>query len=101
MWSVAVVSFITMALTLQACLKNGLIDLNLDNDDGNDEESNELAIFKFHRYTCTYAGMWCSCYANNRGGCSVGCSPNVYRILYNQTDCPQLDNLILAGFQYV
>ena len=49
------------------------------------------------KFTCTYSGLWCSCYTNNRGGCSVGCSPNAYLTLYNQTGCPQRENFFLAG----
>ena len=53
------------------------------------------------RYNCTYVGLWCSCYTKNNGGCSVGCSPNIYKTLYNQPDCPQISDLTLAGFSKI
>ena len=95
--TVAIISFITMAITLQACLKNGFIDLNF-NDSKNFKKSVELVVLKTNRYKCTYAGLWCACYTNNRGGCSVGCCPNTYKILYNQSECFPLDNFVLSGF---
>ena len=95
LWLVTLISFIIASLTLQAALNTGMINLNM--------YSNETAVAfpsttSSQRFVCHYAGMWCSCYANSRGGCAVSCSPNVYKVLYNQTDCPQLLNFILAGF---
>ena len=49
-------------------------------------------------FTCEYAGLWCSCYTNDRNGCTVSCSPTIYKKIYNQTSCPPLDNFVLAGF---
>jgi hypothetical protein len=63
-------------------------------------ESTDLATLESYgnmRFTCTYSGLWCSCYTNNQGGCSVGCSPNAYLTLHNQTGCPQRKNFFLAG----
>ena len=62
-----------------------------------------LSSYFIKTYDCTYAGLWCSCYTNNKGGCSggcsVGCSPSTYKTLYNQTSCPQIEDFILAGFK--
>lgn len=97
------ISFITAALTLQAVLKNGLINLDDLLDRNNSiHYNNRIAIqSNLPRYKCSYAGLWCTCYAKNNGGCSVGCTTNIYRTLYNQTSCPRLDPLMLAGFSYM
>lgn len=98
LWTLTTIAFISASLTLQTALKNGFIDLS---------STSSLTTFPMPRvqplpstplYTCHYAGMWCTCFANNQGGCSVGCSPNVYKTIVNQTSCPQLSNFILAGF---
>lgn len=83
--TIAFISFITASITFDTALKNGFILYQSEN-------------LKTIKYNCNYAGMWCSCQTHNNGGCSLGCSPNIYRTLYNQTSCPQLDYLILAGF---
>lgn len=54
--------------------------------------------FNQNLYQCTYVGLYCGCYTNGRGGCNIACSPNIYKILYNKTDCPQLEFFTLAGF---
>lgn len=62
----------------------------------------ELAVFGNSgnlRFTCTYGGLWCACYSNNRGGCTVGCSPSIYQTLYNQTGCPQKEQFFLVGME--
>ena len=91
MKTVALVSFITAALTLQAALKNGLISL---------EENTDL-IVKQNLYECSYAGLSCGCYTNNQGGCQVSCSPTAYFKVYNQTECEEKDNFVLAGFKHM
>lgn len=88
MWTMALVSFITASLTLQAALKNGFIY----------EYSDEIVVKTPTLYNCNYAGMWCSCYSNHQGGCDLSCDPNIYKVLHNQTSCPEIPNLILAGF---
>ena len=82
------VSFITAALTLQAALKNGFISTNENTD----------LIVKQNLYECSYAGLSCGCYTNNQGGCQVSCSPTAYFKMYNQTECIEKDNFVLAGF---
>lgn len=62
----------------------------------NYEVSTELRPIK--SFTCVYSTLWCTCFSNNRGGCTVGCSPNTFQTLYNQTHCPEVDNYVLAGF---
>ena len=93
LWTLATIAFISASLTLQTALKNGFIDFS---------PNSQVATLQPRQltplYTCHYAGMWCTCFANNQGGCSVGCSPNVYKTRYNQTSCPTLSNFILAGF---
>ena len=95
LWTIATIAFISASLTLQTALKNGFIDFY---------PNSQLATLSpcvqpsTSLYTCHYAGMWCTCFANNQGGCSVGCSPNVYKTRYNQTSCPTVSNFILAGF---
>ena len=90
--SVALVSFITAALTLQATLKNGFL--------GFDDTYNRDFPVK-NLYNCSYAGLSCGCFfINNQGGCSISCRPTVYKVLYNQTSCPKLNNFILAGFDH-
>lgn len=48
-------------------------------------------------YHCHYARLWCGCYSGG-GGCEVGCSPSYVKTLYNQTNCPILQDHYLAGF---
>jgi hypothetical protein len=96
LWTVAVIAFITASLTLQTALKNGFIDLSTNTSLVNVPTT--ILRSPAPVYTCHYAGMWCTCFTNNHGGCSVGCSPNVYKTRYNQTSCPQLTSFILAGF---
>ena len=85
---VALVSFLTALLTVNSSIQNGILT--------NIAESYIYSPVTL--YNCDYSGMWCSCYTNNRGGCSVGCSPNTYFVLYNQTSCPQVENFVLSGF---
>ena len=88
--SMALVSFLTAALTLQAALKNGLISY----------ENTDL-IVKQNLYECSYAGLSCGCYSNNQGGCQVSCSPAAYLKVYNQTECVMRDDFMLAGFRHM
>lgn len=63
-------------------------------------DGTDLAIpGKMGRFSCTYGGLWCECYTNNRGGCSVGCSPGIYQTWENQTGCPQRENFFLVGME--
>ena len=103
MWSIALLSFVIASLTLQATLKNGFIDFSTTSFLPVEKTPTKLYLAPPppNTYTCHYAGMWCTCFANNNGGCSVGCSPNVYKTLFNQTSCPQLSSFILAGFNLV
>ena len=58
-----------------------------------------LNYYKYEqKYDCEYAGLWCSCYTNDKNGCSVSCSPAIYKTIYNQTSCPAFENFVLAGF---
>ena len=64
--------------------------------------STDLAVIGHQgnlRFSCTYGGLWCECYTNNRGGCSVGCSPGIYQTWHNQTGCPQRENFFLVGME--
>ena len=84
------VCFITAAITLQAALKNGLIQM--------DETA---LIVKQNLYECSYAGLSCGCYTNNQGGCQVSCSPTAYFKMYNQTECSKKEDFVLAGFTHM
>jgi len=65
--------------------------------------SRELTVYspKGPLYNCSYSGLWCSCHAKKGGGCSVGCSSNIYFTLSNRTSCPQYEDFMLAGFTLV
>ena len=69
----------------------------------NDSNSTDLAVLNNNigdlRFSCTYGGLWCECYTNNRGGCSVGCSPGIYQTWHNQSGCPQRENFFLVGME--
>ena len=42
-------------------------------------------------YNCHYAQLACGCYSKY-GGCGVKCSPTYSYTLFNQTNCPKLQN---------
>jgi hypothetical protein len=90
---VALVSFIVSLMTMDASLKNGYISNFLDNYTQTNGQTMNTQTFN-----CVYSSLHCACYSNNGGGCSVGCSPQRYFSLYNQTSCPQLKNFMLSGF---
>ena len=94
---VAFVSFITAILTVESSVRQGFIPDFIGSLTSNLQNTN-MNTKSNPTYTCVYSGLWCSCYTNNQGGCSVGCSPNAYHTLYNQTACPRLQNFMLAGF---
>ena len=52
----------------------------------------------YGRFDCHYAKLWCSCRTNYQGGCEVGCSPNTYFTLHNQTSCNKLNDYVLSSF---
>lgn len=94
-WSLILVAFIAASLTLQGALNNGFINFNTT---WSNEVGQYSPLVPSHLYNCHYAGLWCTCYTNNRGGCTVGCNPNIYKTVVNQTSCPQVSDFILAGF---
>ena len=85
---VTLVSFITALFTVNASIQNGILT----------NVAYQYLYPNTPLYTCVYSGLWCSCYSNNNGGCSVGCSPSAYYTLHNKTSCPQMEDFMLAGF---
>jgi hypothetical protein len=53
----------------------------------------------FPLYKCTYSTLWCGCYTINNNGCEVGCSPTKIIVLRNQTQCVNIKNYVLSGFE--